>query len=198
MENPKGNSSDLDISLMRTIAITRPIYAYVLIAFIIVSLIAITWSIVGSIAQTVEGIGEIDTKDGLERISSTYAGQVFEVKVKLNDFVKSGDVMFIIGRPKLEFSIQEMEFSLKQLKQKRTLTFSGNNKNSSIKKEADKLGVSRLKQKIKEANKGLLFFEKRISQEKELLEKGLITYSCLLYTSPSPRDRTRSRMPSSA
>ena len=26
----------------------------------------------------------------------------------------------------------------------------------------------------------------------------LDTYSCLLYTSPSPRDRTRSRMPSSA
>ena len=25
-----------------------------------------------------------------------------------------------------------------------------------------------------------------------------IYYSCLLYTSPSPRDRTRSRMPSSA
>ena len=24
------------------------------------------------------------------------------------------------------------------------------------------------------------------------------TYNCLLYTSPSPRDRTRSRMPSSA
>ena len=29
------------------------------------------------------------------------------------------------------------------------------------------------------------------------LEEGLITL-CLLYTSPSPRDRTRSRMPSSA
>ena len=27
---------------------------------------------------------------------------------------------------------------------------------------------------------------------------GDFTYSCLLYTSPSPRDRTRSRMPSSA
>ena len=27
---------------------------------------------------------------------------------------------------------------------------------------------------------------------------GAMTYSCLLYTSPSPRDRTRSRMPSSA
>ena len=31
----------------------------------------------------------------------------------------------------------------------------------------------------------------------DLIELG-IPYSCLLYTSPSPRDRTRSRMPSSA
>ena len=28
--------------------------------------------------------------------------------------------------------------------------------------------------------------------------EGLLDYTCLLYTSPSPRDRTRSRMPSSA
>ena len=31
-----------------------------------------------------------------------------------------------------------------------------------------------------------------------LLSAGLCNNSCLLYTSPSPRDRTRSRMPSSA
>ena len=31
----------------------------------------------------------------------------------------------------------------------------------------------------------------------DLIELG-IPFSCLLYTSPSPRDRTRSRMPSSA
>ena len=29
-------------------------------------------------------------------------------------------------------------------------------------------------------------------------EKAELFYNCLLYTSPSPRDRTRSRMPSSA
>ena len=29
-------------------------------------------------------------------------------------------------------------------------------------------------------------------------ELGANPYSCLLYTSPSPRDRTRARMPSSA
>ena len=30
------------------------------------------------------------------------------------------------------------------------------------------------------------------------VEEGAQAYLCLLYTSPSPRDRTRSRMPSSA
>ena len=31
-----------------------------------------------------------------------------------------------------------------------------------------------------------------------LIYKGMLANPCLLYTSPSPRDRTRSRMPSSA
>ena len=30
------------------------------------------------------------------------------------------------------------------------------------------------------------------------LNGGVVSYSCLLYTSPSPRDRQKSRMPSSA
>ena len=33
---------------------------------------------------------------------------------------------------------------------------------------------------------------------KSFLQALILKYSCLLYTSPSPRDRTRSRMPSSA
>ena len=38
------------------------------------------------------------------------------------------------------------------------------------------------------------------AEAKEVISDGLVTVNgdCLLYTSPSPRDRTRSRMPSSA
>ena len=36
------------------------------------------------------------------------------------------------------------------------------------------------------------------SIESELLKNGINITSCLLYTSPSPRDHPRSRMPSSA
>ena len=33
---------------------------------------------------------------------------------------------------------------------------------------------------------------------KDWQNRGILLWTCLLYTSPSPRDRTRSRMPSSA
>ena len=40
-----------------------------------------------------------------------------------------------------------------------------------------------------------LHFGKKPFNEKDIIARST---SCLLYTSPSPRDRTRSRMPSSA
>jgi len=45
---------------------------------------------------------------------------------------------------------------------------------------------------------GIVAFDKKSGKEKYRLGDDLASYSCLLYTSPSPRDRTRSRMPSSA
>ena len=37
-----------------------------------------------------------------------------------------------------------------------------------------------------------------VSVKYHVASDGTVVYDCLLYTSPSPRDRTRSRMPSSA
>ena len=44
----------------------------------------------------------------------------------------------------------------------------------------------------------ILELEKRIKKLEEEFSKVKKYLACLLYTSPSPRDRTRSRMPSSA
>ena len=40
--------------------------------------------------------------------------------------------------------------------------------------------------------------DKMLNWDKELSGVSRLLQDCLLYTSPSPRDRTRSRMPSSA
>ena len=44
----------------------------------------------------------------------------------------------------------------------------------------------------------LLPLEKLVAVPPEEMEAAGVSVVCLLYTSPSPRDRTRSRMPSSA
>ena len=40
--------------------------------------------------------------------------------------------------------------------------------------------------------------QEETTQDRTIINKYINTETCLLYTSPSPRDRTRSRMPSSA
>ena len=59
--------------------------------------------------------------------------------------------------------------------------------NNAVEKER---GVSRLVINYKPLNKVLQWIRYPIPNKRDLF--------CLLYTSPSPRDRTRSRMPSSA
>ena len=41
-------------------------------------------------------------------------------------------------------------------------------------------------------------FARGVGESTDVVSKEMYTFSCLLYTSPSPRDRQRSRMPSSA
>ena len=54
--------------------------------------------------------------------------------------------------------------------------------------------------KVNKFNEPYLPYAEEIIQEiASLSDKIMVNiYNCLLYTSPSPRDRTRSRMPSSA
>ena len=58
--------------------------------------------------------------------------------------------------------------------------------------------LNNLKNKFSEGKQN--FSKAKISEawEKYKEEGGALSKNCLLYTSPSPRDRTRSRMPSSA
>ena len=45
---------------------------------------------------------------------------------------------------------------------------------------------------------GILLFALGRDEHARAVRWAALVFSCLLYTSPSPRDRTRSRMPSSA
>ena len=57
-------------------------------------------------------------------------------------------------------------------------------------------GKYRIEQKLGEGGMGVVYAATHLALDQPVAIKLLRT--CLLYTSPSPRDRTRSRMPSSA
>jgi len=69
--------------------------------------------------------------------------------------------------------------------------------------EIDRDTANKFLLKLKEELDGLQELESAeiagvVAEDEPLDEVGRRVRSCLLYTSPSPRDRTRSRMPSSA
>ena len=51
---------------------------------------------------------------------------------------------------------------------------------------------------LKARGKTIILSSHLLADVEDVCDRAVIYYGCLLYTSPSPRDRTRSRMPSSA
>ena len=124
----------------------------------------------------------------------------------LVDLNRSGvALMEIVSKPDLR-SPEEVNLYIKKLRSiMRYLgTCDGNMQEGSLRADVNvsvrKIGEDKLgtRCEIKNVN-SIKFMEMAIDTEArrqvELLESGK---NCLLYTSPSPRDRTRSRMPSSA
>ena len=177
MKTTQGAHNNSDNMLFRALVITRPLYSYVLYAFILGAVLTIAWGLFGSIPQKIEGLGEINTQKGLHRMNALFGGEITEIKAKVNDSVAAGDIIFIVKQPEMESKVLETRASIKQLKAKRSLVVSGNTKNTSIKNKVDDLGETRLKQKLEENKKSIEFLENKVSQEKEMYDKGLITFT---------------------
>ena len=170
-------SENLDDSLMKSIAITPPIYKLVLIGIGTICIISLAWGLFGSIPQRVQGVGMINTESGVDRISSVSSGRISEIKVGLNDPVKEGDVIALVDQPELKTSLDKMKYSLEKLRQTNQISLESNTENTSMKKQSNALTTKRLELSLQEVNENIDFYEKRLKQEKEIYEKGLITYA---------------------
>ena len=175
MKKIKDSSIRADDFMTNSIVITRPIYSYVLIMFIIATLIALVWGIFGSIPQRIEGMGEIGTLSGLERVLPSFGGQIKSVNFKNGDTVQTGDVLFVLEKTEIDQGIENLKLSIKQLEQQKALTSSRIYKSAGLKKEANTLSKSRLNKSIEQLDKDIAFYEKKEADDKQLYQKGLIT-----------------------
>jgi len=175
MKKIKDSSIRADDFMTNSIVITRPIYSYVLIMFIIATLIALVWGIFGSIPQRIEGMGEIGTLSGLERVLPSFGGQIKSVNFKNGDTVQTGDVLFVLEKTEIDQGIENLKLSIKQLEQQKALISSRIYKSAALKKEANTLAKSRLNKSIEQLDKDIAFYEKKEADDKQLYQKGLIT-----------------------
>lgn len=176
MEKVKSSSNEVNNFMVDSIVIIRPFYTYVLISFVVASVITLLWGIFGSIPQRIKGVGELNTISGLERVTHAFGGELTDVKVTTNDTVKKGDVLFVIRKVELEEEINKVKLSIKQLEQEKTLMSDKFDNTSFVKKEANSLAKDRLNQRIQQLNNDIAFYEKKCNEEKQLYDGGLVTY----------------------
>jgi len=177
LKKSQTDKKNLDDSLMKSVTITSPFYKFVLLSISVVCIIALAWGLFGSIPQRVQGIGMINTEDGVDRVTSLASGRITEIKVGLNDDVKKGDIIALIDQPEMKTSLDKMRFSLEKLRQTNQINIESNTLNTTIKKESDALALERLRSSLREVNESIEFYEDKLKEEKEIYEKGLITYS---------------------
>ena len=72
------------------------------------------------------------------------------------------------------------------------------NKNWVKRQRAEQRELEQLRKKNRESVKEIQRLHQKVRDVREASEKALEDVTCLLYTSPSPRDYAASRMPSSA
>lgn len=85
----------------------------ILYAFILCFLL---WLYFGQIPRTVDSLGIIITRQGLNSIHSIYSGEISEVLVNNNEFVKQGQLIAILRQPDLEDQFNTAQKQLETLK----------------------------------------------------------------------------------
>ncbi|HEX3011745.1 MAG TPA: NHLP bacteriocin system secretion protein [Syntrophomonadaceae bacterium] len=97
------------------VAVTTPKTWLTLIGIVIILITAIIWSIFGAIPITVNGQGILISGYGIQDIIHTHSGQVTDIRVKVGDQVKRGEIVARIDQPQLVASINDYKSQLNDL-----------------------------------------------------------------------------------
>lgn len=98
------------------INVTSPRAWFALIAISCILISAIVWGFLGSIPTKITGHGILLNNGGVTSVQHHTSGQVIDVRFKLGDLVKKGDVLARIELPQLVTEINSLQSTLFQMK----------------------------------------------------------------------------------
>jgi hypothetical protein len=97
------------------IRVTSPRAWFALIAMGCILISTIVWSFLGSIPTKITGQGILLNNGGVSSVQHHTSGQVIDIRFKLGDMVKKGDVLARIEVPQLVAEINSLQSSLSEM-----------------------------------------------------------------------------------
>jgi HlyD family secretion protein len=161
--------------LDRLIKVTTPTGWIVLWGLLAVLLVIVGWSIVGSIAITVEGHGMLMKSGGLLNIQHMASGMIKEVKVNPGDIVHQGDVVARIDQIDIVNRINETKIQLKELEDEYSRTQVYSTKDLELQRNYLKQQEANIIATINSDSEQLKFLEEKVRAFEDLQEKGGIS-----------------------
>jgi HlyD family secretion protein len=142
--------------------------------------IAILWSIFGRIPITVEGRGILIFPGNVVPLQSKSAGQIIELKIKVGDVVKAGQVIGAIDQSEVQKQLDQQQDKLAELQSQNQQVGSLQETSTEEEKRAIQRQRQFLQQSLQDEQNSTATYQERLQARKQLYAQRIITNDVLL------------------
>ncbi|HEY9659351.1 MAG TPA: NHLP bacteriocin system secretion protein, partial [Allocoleopsis sp.] len=142
--------------------------------------VALLWSVFGRIPITVEGRGILVFPGNVVPLQSKSAGQLIELKIKVGDVVKAGQVIGTIDQSELEEQLNQQQAKLAELQSQDQQIRSLQNASTEAEKQAIQRQRQFLQQSLQNEQNLTAIYQERLQVRKRLYDQRIVTHDVLL------------------
>lgn len=148
---------------------------FALIGLIALLCVTVVWGFLGQVTDKVSGQGVLIRSGGVQSVVPMGAGRVLDVRVRVGQHVRSGQVIATIAQPSLEERIRLARGQLSDVQKQKTELVRVRSDRSRLQLAFLKQQRANLETEIQDLQREAKLVEDQIPVDEELLAKGLVT-----------------------
>lgn len=154
----------------------------VLVAIGVVLLTALGWGVVGSIPETVSGVGMLIRSGGVFEVVPIASGRVTDLAVNVGDVVSEGQVVARMEQPDLANRLQQAKAQLANLRVEHAQVVANGARDLALQFAALAQQRANVAQSITTAEQSATWYRDKIAIQERLVREGLLIRQTLLNT----------------
>ncbi len=140
----------------------------------------LVWSVTSFIKTSVNAQGVISRIEGINNVVALGTGTVLDIKVKIGDEIRAGQIIAQVAQPSLEQRLEQARAELGEAQQTKTLLLRARAEGDSARLAAMKRQIANHEQDIRDTIEQIQYAKEQIPVDDQLVEKGLITKQAAL------------------